>query len=53
MARYIKEGISEDASFAADLKVKEIVEGILDDIRNRGDQAVRDLSIHPIECWSN
>jgi len=45
MPIYIKEGISEEASFAADMKVKEIVEGILNDIRNRGDEAVRDLSI--------
>jgi len=36
MARYIKEGISEEASFDADMKVRKIVEDILDDIRNRG-----------------
>ncbi len=51
MARYIKEGISEDASFAADTKVKEIVEGILNDIRTRGDDAVRDLSIR-FDNWN-
>ncbi len=51
MARYIKEGISEEASFAADMKVKEIVEGILNDIRTRGDEAVRDLSIR-FDNWN-
>jgi len=45
MARFLKKGISEEASFDADIKVKKIVEGILDDIRARGDQAVRELSI--------
>ena len=51
MARYLKEGISEEASFAADMKVKEIVEGILSDIRARGDDAVRDLSVR-FDNWS-
>ncbi len=51
MARCIKEGISEDASFASDMKVKEIVEGILNDIRTRGDEAVRDLSIR-FDNWN-
>ena len=45
MARYLKRGISEEASFAADIKVRKIVEDILDEIRTRGDQAVRELSI--------
>ena len=45
MARYLKKGISEEASFDADIKVRKIVEDILDDIRTRGDQAVRELSI--------
>lgn len=44
MVKYIKEGISEEASFAADQKVRKIVEDILDDIRARGDEAVRELS---------
>lgn len=44
MVTYIKEGISEEASFAADQKVRKIVEDILDDIRARGDEAVRELS---------
>lgn len=45
MARYLKKGISEKASFDADIKVRKIVEDILDDIRTHGDQAVRELSI--------
>lgn len=51
MARYLKEGISEEASFAADMKVKEIVEGILSDIRAHGDEAVRELSVR-FDNWS-
>jgi len=50
MARYLKRGISEEASFAAGVKVRKIVEDILDDIRDRGDQAVRELSIK-FDSW--
>jgi sulfopropanediol 3-dehydrogenase len=45
MARYLKTGISEEESFAADQKVRKTVEDILTDIRTRGDVAVRELSI--------
>ncbi len=45
MTRFIKEGISEQASFAADVKVRQTVESILDDIRERGDDSVRELSM--------
>jgi len=38
MARYIKEGISEEASFASDMKVRKVVEDILDDIRSRANK---------------
>ena len=51
MARYIKEGISEEASFASDMKVRKVVEDILDDIRNRGDDAVRELSMR-FDDWN-
>ena len=44
MAKIIKPGISEQASAEADRKVKETVEGILDDIRTHGDVAVRPTS---------
>src|SRR5512136_167597 len=45
MVRYIKEGISEEASSTTDMKVRKIVEEILNDIRARGDEAVRELSL--------
>jgi sulfopropanediol 3-dehydrogenase len=51
MARYIKEGISEEASFASDMKVRKVVKDILDDIRNRGDEAVRELSMR-FDDWN-
>jgi len=51
MARYIKKGISEEASFASDMKVRKVVEDILDDIRNRGDEAVRELSMR-FDDWN-
>jgi sulfopropanediol 3-dehydrogenase len=51
MSKYIKTGISEEASFAADQKVRNVVESILDDIRNRGDVAVRELS-EKFDSWS-
>ena len=45
MARILKPGISDEAAHAADVKVQQIVAGILEDIRLRGDEAVRELSI--------
>lgn len=51
MSKFIKTGISEDASFAADQKVRNVVESILDDIRKRGDVAVRELS-EKFDNWS-
>ncbi len=51
MARYIKRGISEQDSQTADRKVKETVEKILQDIRTRGEVAVRELSEH-FDNWS-
>ncbi|KAA3664874.1 MAG: histidinol dehydrogenase, partial [Chloroflexi bacterium] len=45
MAKIIKPGISAEAALAADVKVQNIVAGILEDIRTRGDEAVRELSI--------
>ncbi len=44
MPRYLKQGISTAAAEAADLKVRQTVEGILADIAKRGDAAVRELS---------
>jgi sulfopropanediol 3-dehydrogenase len=45
MAKVLKKGISEEAAHEADVKVQQIVAGILEDIRLRGDDAVRELSI--------
>lgn len=45
MARYLKRGIGEERSFASDVKVRQKVEGILEAIRARGDEAVRELSV--------
>ena len=44
MARYLKSSISDDAKAEADANVRQTVEGILDDIRTRGDAAVREYS---------
>lgn len=49
--RYIKRGISEQASKEADAKVRSIVEGILADVEARGDAAVRELS-ERFDKWS-
>jgi sulfopropanediol 3-dehydrogenase len=44
MIRTVKHGASEAQKFAADRKVRETVEAILDEIMQRGDAAVRELS---------
>ncbi len=49
--KYIKKGISEQASKEADAKVRAIVEGILEGIDERGDMAVRELS-ERFDKWS-
>ena len=51
VARFIKRGIGEHESRAADQKVKETVEKILGDIRTRGEAAVRELSLQ-LDQWS-
>jgi sulfopropanediol 3-dehydrogenase len=45
MAEYLKRGASAEAKADADRKVRDTVEAILADIADRGDAAVRDLSI--------
>ena len=45
MAKILKPGISDADAYAADVKVQQIVAGILEDIRLRGDEAVRELSV--------
>ncbi|HET7881171.1 MAG TPA: histidinol dehydrogenase [Acetobacteraceae bacterium] len=44
MIRTLKPGASDEAKFAADRQVRQTVEQILDDIMQRGDAAVRELS---------
>ncbi len=51
MARYIKQRINEAESQAADQKIKNSVEGILNDVRQRGEAAVRELS-QRFDRWS-
>jgi sulfopropanediol 3-dehydrogenase len=45
MAEWLKHGRQAAAQASADAQVRAIVEGILADIQNRGDDAVRELSI--------
>ena len=45
MAKWIKEGKSENEIIEADAKVRSTVENILSDVSERGDEAVRELSI--------
>ena len=51
MARYVKTGISEEQAATDDAKVRGIVEGILKDVEERGDLAVRALS-EKFDDWS-
>jgi sulfopropanediol 3-dehydrogenase len=51
MATYIKKRLNEIESLQADQKIKETVEGILNDIRQRGETAVRELS-ERFDNWS-
>ncbi|MEO0712668.1 MAG: histidinol dehydrogenase [Pseudomonadota bacterium] len=51
MARWLKHGIDPDIKQKADAQVRATVEGILDDIDQRGDAATRDLS-EKFDKWS-
>jgi sulfopropanediol 3-dehydrogenase len=44
MPRYLKRGMDTSAIEAADAKVRQTVESILDDVKKRGNAAIRDLS---------
>ena len=44
MARYLKEGISDEEKNDAETEVRKTVEGILDEIKVRGDKALKDYS---------
>lgn len=51
MARFLKDGKSDAEVYEADLKVQQVVREILDDIRTRGEAAVRELS-EKFDRWS-
>ena len=51
MAAFLKRRIARDITDAIDMKVRQTVESILDDVRKRGDQAVRELS-GKFDKWS-
>src|SRR5437763_2118142 len=51
MPRYLKRGMDAGAIEEADARVRATVEGILDQIKSRGDAAVRDLS-EKFDKWS-
>ena len=51
MAQYLKQRIPAEVTDALDLKVKQTVEGILADVKQRGDTAVRELS-QKFDTWS-
>jgi len=51
MAKYLKEGISEELALQTSTKVREVVENILKDISEKGDSAVRELS-EKFDGWS-
>jgi len=51
MATYLKQRIAQSVSDAIDLKVRRTVESILDEVRQRGDAAVRELSAK-FDNWS-
>ncbi len=50
MARFLKTGISQEEKDDADAKVRETVENILDDIKARGDAALKDYS-EKFDSW--
>lgn len=51
MARFLKEGISEEQALQTSTQVREVVENILKDISEKGDAAVRELS-EKFDGWS-
>jgi sulfopropanediol 3-dehydrogenase len=51
VARWLKEGISEAAADEADAGVRATVAGIIDEVKRRGDAAVRELSKR-FDRWS-
>ena len=51
MATFLKKRLDQTVTDAIDAKVRSTVESIMDDIKKRGDAAVRDLSAQ-FDKWS-
>ena len=51
MAKYLKKATAESSNDSNDKKVQEVVGGIIDDVKKRGDAAVRELS-EKFDGWS-
>jgi len=51
MATYLKQRVTQAVTDAIDLKVRRTVESILDEVKQRGDAAVRELSLK-FDNWS-
>src|SRR5947207_15806310 len=51
MAHYLKRRIAREITDDLDRKVRQTVEGILEDVKQRGEQAVRELS-QKYDKWS-
>ena len=51
MARWLKEGLSQEEKDTAEAKVRKTVENILDDIKSKGDDALRSYSAK-FDNWS-
>ena len=51
MATYLKKRIDQTVTDAIDAKVRSTVEGIMNDVKKRGDAAVRELSAQ-FDKWS-
>jgi sulfopropanediol 3-dehydrogenase len=51
MALFIKQGMSESDIMGNDAQVRATVETMIDDVRSRGDEAVRELSTR-LDTWS-
>ena len=51
MAKYLKTGVSQEEKESAEAQVRQTVEGILEDIKKRGDEALKDYSAK-FDNWS-
>ncbi|MBT6362008.1 MAG: histidinol dehydrogenase, partial [Rhodospirillaceae bacterium] len=51
MARFLKQGQGTRPTDEAERQVRQIVEGIIDDVKARGDDAIREMS-EKFDKWS-